>query len=551
MENKINLTTKILISGISIFFILLLISGFTGLYTVKNSYTKTSRYIEAINLARESQIYFQKQFYLWNMIFLQGESIPEFKANYHSFTFYADRVQDTLFNLKLLCSDFKSIPNEIGDLRSMHKKMTMEYIVMISKLMDTGFKNRKVVISDSREKNDAAIFRMDKLVLDIGNVSDEEIKNVNSRYFYLALSAFILITFSFIASGVYIAFKILNIHKELDRRIFERTAELSKANTDLKAEIQERIKAEESLNEANKRISLSEMKYRHLVDTSNDIIFSLYENWNFITANKALSTHLKIRQDSVKTLNLLTLLGNNTNGRAVTSQLIKEKLENFLKDKEPISFIGQFTSIFASEPKEMNVKLEYIKVEDTYEIHGIISPMLEDNLLKYFVSERQRYEIPNYLTMVEDITYNIVKNLRKYMNTSEVSILRMGLREMIFNAIEHGNLEITYEEKTEALMNDTYRKLIEKRREKADSAGKKVVIEYQIDDSRAVFKIVDSGRGFDHKKAMSRNMAEQNNDSIPHGRGILMSKEIFNEIKYNDKGNQVLLVKTFGNAQLN
>ena len=551
MENKINLTTKILTSGISVFFILLLISGFTGLYTLKNSYTRTSRYIEAVNLARESQIFFQKQFYLWNLMFLQGESMPDFRANYHSFTFYADRVQDALFNLKLLCSDFRTIPDEIADLRAMHKKITTEYVVLISKLADKEFKNRKEIVSESRNKNDAAISRMDKLVMDIGSISDDEIRKVNTGYFYLALTAFILITLSFIASGVYTAFKVLNIQKELDRRIAERTAELSKVNTNLKAEIQEKIKTEEMLKEANKKISLSESKYRHLVDDSNDIIFSLYENWNFITANKALSTHLKINRDAVKSLNLLDLLRNNSNGRAVTNQLIEEKLENFSRDQEPISFIGCFTSAFASEPKEMNVKLEYIKAEDANEIHGIISPMLEDNLLKYFVSERQRYEIPNYLTLVEDITYNIVRNLRKYMNTSEVSLLRMGLREIIFNAIEHGNLEITYEEKTESLITDTYRKLIEKRREKAESAGKKVIVEYQIDDSRAVFKIIDSGKGFDHKKALSRNMADQNNDNIPHGRGILMAKEIFNEIKYNETGNQVLLVKTFGNKSYN
>ncbi len=129
MESKIKLTTKILITGILIFLLLLLTSGFIGLYTLKNSYIKTSHYIEAVNLARESQVYFQNQFYLWNNIILQGEDFSKYQTNYHSFTRYSDKVQDTLFNLKLLCNNFKEIPDEITDLRQTHKQITTEYMI--------------------------------------------------------------------------------------------------------------------------------------------------------------------------------------------------------------------------------------------------------------------------------------------------------------------------------------------------------------------------------------------------------------------------------------
>lgn len=134
MESKINLTTKILITGISVFLLLLLISGFIGLYTLKNSYIKTSHYIEAVNLARESQMYFQNQFHLWNNIILQGEDFSKYQTDYHSFTRYADKVQDTLFNLKLLYNNFKEISDEITELRLAHKKITTEYIIFIEKL---------------------------------------------------------------------------------------------------------------------------------------------------------------------------------------------------------------------------------------------------------------------------------------------------------------------------------------------------------------------------------------------------------------------------------
>jgi PAS domain S-box-containing protein len=55
-------------------------------------------------------------------------------------------------------------------------------------------------------------------------------------------------------------------HRELERRIEERTAELQKANQELQAEIADRMRAEKSLIE-------SEEKYRLLVENANDAIF--------------------------------------------------------------------------------------------------------------------------------------------------------------------------------------------------------------------------------------------------------------------------------------
>ena len=524
------------------------------MYALRNSYMKTSHYIEAVNLARESQIYFQNQFHLWNKIIFQGEDFLKYQANYHSFTRYADKVQDTLFNLKLLCQDLKGIPDEVADLRTMHKKITMEYLILIEKLEESGFKLKKEILALSEGKNEIAISQMDKLTGKIEDTAAVKIKSINNFYYLLTLIALILLSASLILMGIYIAKKVLSIHEELEKRIKERTNEITKANEDLKAEISERIKTEEQLRKAkdeteetNIKLSISENKYRHLVEDSNDIIFSLDESWNFISANKAISTHLRINPKSIKSRNFIDLLYTGINGRIITNQLIliREKLENFLIDKKPIAFLAQFTSAFASEPKEMYVKMEYINVEETNEIHGMISPVIEDSLLKYFIWEKQRFEIGNYLNVVDDITYYMIKNLKKYLETTKLQFLRIGLREIIINAIEHGNLEIKYEEKTNALMNDTYRKLIEERRNDPANADKKVIIEYQIEPDRAIFKITDQGKGFDHKSALNKDVSEQNNEGIPHGRGILMSKGIFNEIKYNNTGNQVLLTKIF------
>ncbi|MFH0976377.1 MAG: ATP-binding protein [Spirochaetota bacterium] len=240
-------TKKLLISVISTFLILILLSGFIGLYIIKNSYTETVHYIQAVNLARESQVYFQNQLYSWNNIIFQGENFSEYQANYHSFTRFSDKVQDTLFNLKLLCSNFKDIPDEIAELRLTHKQITMDYMSLIEKLVESNFKTKKEIIGLSKGKDEIAVSEMDYIVAKIEDAADKEIERINNFYFSLTLTMLIILSVYAILLGLYFAKKILTIQDQLEIRIKERTNELTKANADLKKEISERIKTEENL----------------------------------------------------------------------------------------------------------------------------------------------------------------------------------------------------------------------------------------------------------------------------------------------------------------
>ena len=73
---------------------------------------------------------------------------------------------------------------------------------------------------------------------------------------------------------------------------------------------------------------------------------------------------------------------------------------------------------------------------------------------------------------------------------------------------------------------------------------KKVGIEYSITNERAVYKITDQGTGFDYHEIV-KNHKEKNNkiyDVEPlslHGRGVLMCLNIFDEMTFNDAGNEI------------
>jgi anti-sigma regulatory factor (Ser/Thr protein kinase) len=57
--------------------------------------------------------------------------------------------------------------------------------------------------------------------------------------------------------------------------------------------------------------------------------------------------------------------------------------------------------------------------------------------------------------------------------------------------------------------------------------------------------ITDEGSGFDYNSTMRMVDYSVEKNSLPHGRGINMTKVLFDKVEYNSKGNQVLLIKKF------
>lgn len=306
--------------------------------------------------------------------------------------------------------------------------------------------------------------------------------------------------------------------------------------------------ADKEIAQANTLIMLSEQKYKSIVESSADIIFSLDENLNFISANKAIKTHLRISPDSIGRINFIDIIYENTESgstESFASQMVREKINQLKETKEKVNFNVELFSKMLNEPKEMNITLELIEIEGKNEILGRAASAYDDTLLKNFTSEKQLYTIGNYLTTAEEISYRATKNLRKYMKSRELNMIRLSLREMIINAIEHGNLGITYAEKTESLKSDRngYFDLVNRRQRDPMNIDKKVEIEYLISQEKAVYKITDEGKGFDYSSFINTDMSQLNHEMMTHGRGISLARSIFDDIQYNKKGNQVMLTK--------
>ena len=298
------------------------------------------------------------------------------------------------------------------------------------------------------------------------------------------------------------------------------------------------------IENAHALLSLSEEKYRLIVEGSSDIIFTLDSELNFITANNAIATEFKLDPGKIAGLNFMELLYTHEAEQSMFGILTKEKLDEFTTTRKPVNFRAQFISSINNEPKEMQVHLEHLNIMGKNEILGKMSHIIDDSLLNFFISEQQKYAIGNYLITADEITHRITRNLKKYISPAEIRMIQLALREIIINAIEHGNLNISFEEKSAAIMDERYFSLIRERQTSPETRDKKVAIEYSINSEQIVYTITDEGEGFRYDEYLSTANETVNNEFIPHGRGLLMTRNIFDEVKFNEKGNTVILVKS-------
>jgi PAS domain S-box-containing protein len=297
-----------------------------------------------------------------------------------------------------------------------------------------------------------------------------------------------------------------------------------------------------------RKLEESQQKYKSLFEGSSDIIFTLDEDFNILSVNRAVVNYLNLNPDEIISRNLLDLLPVPADGDPTQRSFAREKLESFTKTRHPLNFKTVFTARYNHEPVEMNVRLEYIRIPDGKLIMGRAFRVVEDELLKFFISESQSLVMGNHLFLVGDVTYRLTRNLKRYLDTDTVELMRLALVEMIINAIEHGNLEISFHEKTEALKDSNYFDFINTRQINPLYRERQVRIEYSITPGEARYAIVDDGPGFDHKSFFERDMVDINLTFKAHGRGVLMASKIFDEVRYSAEGNRVELVKRISDA---
>ncbi|MBQ5470729.1 MAG: cyclic nucleotide-binding domain-containing protein [Treponema sp.] len=146
-----------------------------------------------------------------------------------------------------------------------------------------------------------------------------------------------------------------------------------------------------------------------------------------------------------------------------------------------------------------------------------------------FVCGNDPMDMRFYTNFLVDYLYNS-NRISKYERYN----LQLTFTELLTNALEHGNLEISYQEKSDWLNNGgNMIELIEKKSKDPRYADRKIRISYSFAKNASKFIIHDDGNGFDWRAVQNAKAEEC------HGRGIAMSREVMKYLTYNEKGNEV------------
>ena len=113
-----------------------------------------------------------------------------------------------------------------------------------------------------------------------------------------------------------------------------------------------------------------------------------------------------------------------------------------------------------------------------------------------------------------------------------------GISELLINAVEHGNLEVSYEEKSRLMEQDIWRQEIDRRLADPRYRDRRVEVIFERRPDACYIQITDQGPGFNWKNYLQVDPSRAQHN---HGRGIAMANKIsFDRLIYNERGNQVI-----------
>ncbi len=160
---------------------------------------------------------------------------------------------------------------------------------------------------------------------------------------------------------------------------------------------------------------------------------------------------------------------------------------------------------------------------------GIHQHLLK-NLSGSFIMDNDPLDVTTYSNLITNYLFSANLISREARDRLHVSVL-----ELLINAIEHGNCKISYEEKTRWLeQNRDIMDLIRAKNKDPAVKAKKVYFSYTINPDRTTITIRDEGDGFDWRSRLRTKL-------VPgyHGMGMQMANIYMENLRYNEKGNEV------------
>lgn len=223
------------------------------------------------------------------------------------------------------------------------------------------------------------------------------------------------------------------------------------------------------------------------------------------------------RQDPDVIFVLMTALGSEDSARQALELKASNYLTKPLRFETIVSLLDKYASVFKSRELRHEVSTRITRREVVLKLE-------------------------NRLDLVSESADLLVAEAGTALPRKERPGIHLGLYELIVNAIEHGNLGITYDEKRRCLLESPYRltELVTRRAQEPGRANRRVTIEYKQDEHTMEWTITDEGDGFDWSEVPN---PLENNEEALNGRGIFLARYQFDDLTYLGAGNKVRVSK--------
>lgn len=153
-------------------------------------------------------------------------------------------------------------------------------------------------------------------------------------------------------------------------------------------------------------------------------------------------------------------------------------------------------------------------------------------------------ELQSSTSAVAAAVQQVVGLVHGLVDEREAMRVELALHEMIHNALEHGNLGVTCDEKIALCETGGLEAILAERSKVAIGEGKLIVVDAALENGTFTCSVADEGKGFDWRKSIDPTESIEKLSGLS-GRGLFLIRKYFDSVEFNDQGNRITVAKRF------
>ena len=165
----------------------------------------------------------------------------------------------------------------------------------------------------------------------------------------------------------------------------------------------------------------------------------------------------------------------------------------------------------------------------------------QSRLLRRMTKNETSFEIENDLSLIPSVVGYLQDIVTQMRTCEETDRLRVGvaLEEALLNAYYHGNLEVSSE--LREVDHSAYYNLAQERTQQEPFRDRRIRVDASVTPTESKYTIRDEGPGFNPSELP--DPTDPANIERPCGRGLLLMQTFMDQVKYNEAGNEVTMIK--------